>query len=119
MRAGILTQPSLDPCTQLGIWELCWPGGVAAATRTALLQLEMPLAMHAFTGILADMGLCTETLPVVSMMDSNCDAVTQSDNPTPAEVDRVHALLVESLSRMYAEHRHLVPGWETRPLHII
>ena len=68
---------------------------MAAATRTALLQLEMPLAMHAFTGILADMGLCTETLPVVSMMDSNCDAVTQSDNPTPAEVDRVHALLVE------------------------
>ena len=48
-----------------------------------------------------------------------CVVVKQSDNPSAAEVDRVHALLVESLSRMYAEHRHLVPGWENRPLHII
>lgn len=48
-----------------------------------------------------------------------CDAVKQSDSPSAAEVDRVHALLAESLSRMYAEHKHLVPGWETRPLHII
>lgn len=47
------------------------------------------------------------------------DAVEQSDNPSAAEVDRVHALLVESLSRMYDEHKHLVPGWVNRPLHII
>ena len=46
-------------------------------------------------------------------------AVKQSDNPSAAELDRVHALLVESLSRMYDEHKHLVPGWVDRPLHII
>ena len=43
----------------------------------------------------------------------------QSDSPSAAEVDRVHALLVESLSRMFGEHKHLVPGWENRALHII
>ena len=43
----------------------------------------------------------------------------QSDSPSAAEVDRVHALLVESLSRMFEEHKHLVPGWENRALHII
>ena len=46
-------------------------------------------------------------------------AVKQSDSPSAAEVDKVHALLVESLSRMFEEHKHLVPGWESRALHVI
>ena len=79
----------------------------------------MSSVMLAFTGNLAGREPCTDVTPMVLMKILGCDAVKQSDNPSAAEVDRVHGLLVESLSRMYAEHKHLVPGWENRPLHII
>ena len=43
-------------------------------------------------------------------------AVKQCDNPTEEEADKVHALLVEAIVQLYERYRHLIPGWESRPL---
>ena len=48
-----------------------------------------------------------------------CTAVKQSDKPSVAEVDRIHAEVIEAITQLYEEHKHLIPGWESRPLHII
>ena len=45
-------------------------------------------------------------------------AVKQCDNPTDEEVDRVHAQVVAALVQLYDRYKHLIPGWESRPLHI-
>jgi hypothetical protein len=42
--------------------------------------------------------------------------VKQCDNPTEDEVDRVHALVVEAVLQLYERYKHLIPGWEDRPL---
>jgi hypothetical protein len=46
-------------------------------------------------------------------------AVKQCDNPTDEEVDRLHALVVEALVQLYERYKHLLPGWENRPLLVL
>lgn len=43
-------------------------------------------------------------------------AVKQHDNPSQAYVDEIHAKVIKSLVDNYELHRHLLPGWEERPL---
>ena len=51
--------------------------------------------------------------------DSVClSAVEQCSKPTQQQVDKVHAEVVACLEAMYYRHRHLMPGFENRPLHI-
>ena len=43
-------------------------------------------------------------------------AVTQNDSPSDKEVAQLHSQVVATIEAMYYRHRHLVPGFETRPL---
>ena len=45
-----------------------------------------------------------------------CTAVTQRDKPTDKEVEQLHAKVVAAIETLYYRHRHLVPGFENRPL---
>ena len=42
----------------------------------------------------------------------------QSSEPSQQQIDKVHAEVVAALETMYYRHRHLMPGFENRPLHI-
>ena len=45
-------------------------------------------------------------------------AVEQCSQPSQQQVDKVHAEVVATLEALYYRHRHLMPGFEDRPLHI-
>ena len=42
--------------------------------------------------------------------------VQQNDSPTKAEVEALHQQVQDAIAGLYARHRHLLPGWKSRPL---
>eukprot|EP00884_Botryococcus_braunii_P015866 jgi/Botrbrau1/2963/Bobra.0026s0031.1 len=53
--------------------------------------------------------------PIVSLVGGPIDVV-QCDNPSQEYVDEIHAKVLKTLVDNYNLHRHLLPGWEHRPL---
>lgn len=50
--------------------------------------------------------------------DEHGVAVVQCDNPSQEYVDEIHGKVVKALVDNYNLHRHLLPGWEKKPLHL-
>lgn len=46
-------------------------------------------------------------------------AVKQNDNPTDEQVAETHGRVVKALENLYETHKHLIPGWENKPLHVV
>ena len=45
--------------------------------------------------------------------------LTQTDNPTQEEVDRIHARVVEEVQALFMRYRHVHPGWASRCIEIV
>ena len=48
-----------------------------------------------------------------------CRAVPQCDKPSAEEVDRLHARFTRDIVALFDAHKHLLPGWEAKQLHIV
>lgn len=46
-------------------------------------------------------------------------AVTQKDHPTQEEIDQLHARFVAATLDLFNEHKHMMPGWETKTLTVV
>ncbi len=45
--------------------------------------------------------------------------MVQCDCPSQEEVDRVHARFTRAIAELFDAHKHLLPGWEAKPLRIV
>ncbi|KAK9832853.1 hypothetical protein WJX81_007967 [Elliptochloris bilobata] len=45
--------------------------------------------------------------------------VAQCNKPSDEEVDRVHALFTREIMALFDAHKHLLPGWEAKKLHVV
>ena len=46
-------------------------------------------------------------------------AVTQEDHPSQEAIDKLHTRFAEATVNLFDEHKHLMPGWETKKLTIV
>ena len=46
-------------------------------------------------------------------------AVAQCDKPSAEEVDRLHARFTHDIVALFNAHKHLLPGWEAKRLHVV
>ena len=46
-------------------------------------------------------------------------AVAQCDKPSAEEVDRLHARFTHDIAALFDAHKHLLPGWEAKRLHVV
>ena len=46
-------------------------------------------------------------------------AVAQCDKPSAEEVDRLHARFTHDIVALFDAHKHLLPGWEAKRLHVV
>ena len=45
--------------------------------------------------------------------------MAQSDKPSAEEVDRLHARFTHDIVALFDAHKHLLPGWEAKQLHVV
>ena len=46
-------------------------------------------------------------------------AVKQKVNPSPEEVREVQKAVLEAVTSLFDQHKHLMPGWEGKCLEIV